>query len=44
MSVVSGNPAKEFRKRVCVHTDLPVERLQHGDYIQFKQTYKRRKK
>lgn len=44
MTVVSGNPAKELRKRSCVHTDLPVERLQHGDYKQYKETYKRRKK
>ena len=41
MSVVSGNPAKEFKRRLCVHTDLPVERLQHGDYLQFKETYKK---
>lgn len=32
MTVVSGNPAKELRKRACVHADLPVERLLHGDY------------
>lgn len=43
MSVVSGNPAKEFKKRKCVHSDLPVERLLHGDYKQFKETYKKRK-
>lgn len=42
MSVVSGNPAKEFRKRVCVHTALVVERLRHGDYKAYKETYKRR--
>lgn len=32
MSVVSGNPAKEFKKRKCVHTDLVVESLLGGDY------------
>lgn len=42
MSVVSGNPAKEFRKRGCVHTALVVERLRHGDYTAYKETYKRR--
>ena len=40
MSVVSGNPAKEFKKRGCLHTYLPVERLLHGDYKQFKEIYK----
>lgn len=44
MVVVSGNPAKELRKRTCVHTDLLVERLQHGDYLQYKAIYKNRKK
>lgn len=39
MTVVSGNPAKEFKKRTCLHTDLPVERLLHGDFKQFKKTY-----
>lgn len=43
MSVISGNPAKEIRKRKCVHTSLPVERLLHGDYIIYKETYKKRK-
>ena len=44
MSVVSGNPAQEFKKRLCVHNDLPVERLQHGDFIQFKDTYRKQNK
>lgn len=44
MTVVSGNPAQEFKKRECVHSDLPVERLQHGDYKQYKETYKKRRK
>lgn len=43
MSVVSGNPAKEFKIRKCIHSDLPVERLLHGDYKQFKETYKKKK-
>ena len=40
MSVVSGNPAKEFKKRKCVHTDLVVESLLGGDYYVYKQTRK----
>ena len=32
MSVVSGNPAKEIRKRTCVHSELVVESLLGGDY------------
>lgn len=39
MSVVSGNPAKEFKKRKCVHTNLIVESLLHGDYKIFRKTY-----
>lgn len=37
MSVLGGNPAKEIRKRSCVHSDLVVESLLGGDlraYIQ----------
>lgn len=44
MSVVSGNPAKEIRKRKCVHLHLPVERLRHGDYVVYKDTYKKMRK
>lgn len=40
MSVVSGNPAKEFKKRKCVHSDLVVEYLLGGDYRIYKQTRK----
>lgn len=40
MSVVSGNPAKEIKKRVCVHSNLVVERLRHGDYKAYIATYK----
>ncbi len=43
MSVVSGNPAKEFKKRKCVHEDLVVEYLLGGDYEIYKQTRKSRK-
>ena len=43
MTIVSGNPAKELRKRKCVHSQLIVERLLHGDYLQYKETYKKRK-
>ena len=38
MSVISGNPAKEFKKRQCVHKDLVVESLLGGDYEIYKQT------
>lgn len=31
MTVVGGNPAKELRKRACVHEDLCVESLLGGD-------------
>lgn len=43
MSVVGGNPAKEFKKRKCVHKDLVVESVLGGDYEIYKQTWKRRK-
>lgn len=36
MSVVGGNPAKEFKK--CVHKNLVVESLLGGDYYTYKQT------
>lgn len=42
MSVVSGNPAKEFKKRQCVHSNLVVESLLGGDYELYKQTRKQR--
>lgn len=42
MSVVSGNPAKEFKKRKCVHTSLVVESLLGGDYEIYRKTWKRR--
>ena len=44
MSVVSGNPAKEFKKRKCVHSSLVVESLLGGDYRIYKETRRRRKK
>lgn len=40
MSVVSGNPAKEFKKRKCVHKDLVVESLLSGDYTIYRRTRK----
>lgn len=43
MSVVSGNPAKEFKKRGCVHSDLIVESLLGGDYEVYRKTWKNRK-
>ena len=36
MSVVGGNPAKEFKKRKCVHSLLVVESLLGGDYNTYK--------
>lgn len=38
MSVVGGNPAKEFKKRKCVHENLVVESLLGGDYYTYKKT------
>ena len=43
MSVVGGNPAKEFKKRKCVHSNLVVESLLGGDYRTYKRTRKNRK-
>lgn len=43
MSVVSGNPAKEFKNRKCVHSNLVVESLLGGDYEIYKQVWKERK-
>lgn len=43
MTIVAGNPASVVGTRECVHSDLVVESLLHGDYIQYKETYKRRK-
>lgn len=36
MSVVGGNPAKELKKRKCVHKNLVVESLLGGDYYTYK--------
>lgn len=41
MSVVSGNPATEFKKRKCVHSSLVVESLLGGDYEIYKQVRNR---
>lgn len=40
MTVVSGNPAREFKKRKCVHSDLVVESLLGGDYNIYKKARK----
>lgn len=40
MSVVSGNPAKEFKKRKEVHKKLIVESLLGGDFRIYHLTYK----
>ena len=38
MSVVSGNPAKEFKKRKCIHSRLVVESLLGGDFQTYQNT------
>ena len=43
MSVVSGSPAKEFKKRKCVHSSLVVESLLGGDYRIYKETRRKRR-
>ncbi len=42
MTVVSGNPAIELRKRKTVHNNLHVERLLHGDFKIFRDTYRQK--
>lgn len=39
MSVVSGNPAREFKKRKCVHSNVIVESLLGGDYKIYKKAW-----
>lgn len=43
MSVVGGNPAKEFKKRQYVHSNLIVESLLGGDFSIYKETWKKKK-
>lgn len=43
MSVVSGNPAKELKKRKCIHSNIVVEGLLGGDYKIYKETWYKRK-
>lgn len=43
MSVVGGNPAKEFKKRQCIHSNLVVEYLLGGDYKIYKETRRKKK-
>lgn len=40
MSVVSGNPAKEFKKKDCIHSNLIVESLLGGDYEIYKKVWR----
>ena len=40
LSVISGNPAQEFKKRKCVHTELVVESLLGGDYEIYRRSRK----
>ncbi len=42
MSILSGNPAKEIRKRKCVHDQFVVESCRAGDYKQYKAARKMR--
>lgn len=42
MAVMGGNPAKEIRKRNCIHSDLVVESLLGGDYEVYKDARKLR--
>lgn len=44
MSVVGGNPAKEFKKRQCIHSSLIVESLLGGDFEVYKETRRKKKK
>ena len=40
MSVVGGNPAKEFKKRKCIHCNLVVESLLVGDFDEYRKCRK----
>lgn len=42
MLVMSGNPAKEFKKRTCIHSNLVVESLLGGDLKTYIKTYKKK--
>ena len=44
MSVVSGNPAKELKKRLCVHSSLIVESLLGGDFEVYKEIRRKKRK
>lgn len=44
MSVVGGNPAKEFKKRQCIHSSLIVESLLGGDFEVYKETRRKSRK
>ena len=39
MSIVTGNPAVELRKRKMVHTDLCVESMLSNDFVAYKYAY-----
>lgn len=39
MSVVGGNPAKEFKKRKCIHSDHLMEQSQTADLIYYWKAY-----
>ncbi len=40
LSVVSGNPAKEIKKRSCVHKNLVVESMLGGDFLRYREVRK----
>lgn len=44
MSVVSGNPAREFKKRKAVHKDLVVESLLGGDFDAYRRARREKNK
>lgn len=39
MSIVSGNPAKEIRRRKCVHTEHLIEESQSADLLMYLEAY-----
>lgn len=44
MDVVSGNPAVVLKKRETVHSNLVVESLLGGDFVAYRQAWKKRDK
>lgn len=42
MTVVAGNPAKEFNRRKCIHINIIVESLLGGDFEIYHRTWKQK--